>query len=87
MTSEERLQKLMTRHYPDMGRASDWMKQNFNLVPRALFAGFGGEADGKSQGKAPWGRGWQNLPAIRSTTQIWVVILSPKSQLQKRSLG
>ena len=25
-----------------------------NLVPRALFPGFGGE----SQGKAPWGRGW-----------------------------
>ena len=25
-----------------------------NLVPRALFPGFGG----KSQGKAPWGRGW-----------------------------
>ena len=28
-----------------------------NLVPRALFPGFGG-ARPQSQGKAPWGRGW-----------------------------
>ena len=30
-----------------------------NLVPRALFNGFGGRASNlQSQGKAPWGRGW-----------------------------
>ena len=29
-----------------------------NLVPRALFPGFGGGPRPQSQGKAPWGRGW-----------------------------
>ena len=28
-----------------------------NLVPRALFPGFGGGARPQSQGNAPWGRG------------------------------
>ena len=31
---------------------------SINLVPRAFFPGFGG---GKSQVKAPWGRGCRNL--------------------------
>ena len=30
-----------------------------NLVPRALFPGFGGPSHLQSQGKAPWGRGWK----------------------------
>ena len=30
-----------------------------NLVPRALFPGFGGA---QSKGKAPWGRGWNTHP-------------------------
>ena len=39
--------------------------QAYNLVPRALFPGFGGGA--KSQGKAPWGRGWQALSGASRT--------------------
>ena len=39
------------------------MEEVVNLVPRALFPGFGGGAPRpQSQGKAPWGRGWEVVP-------------------------
>ena len=54
-----------------------------NLVPRALFPGFGGQ----SQGKAPWGRGWvrgglalvnehqSHLPTVTlRTISFWQVV-------------
>ena len=30
MMSEKRAQKFHTRHYPDLGSSSDWMKQIYN---------------------------------------------------------
>ena len=43
-------------------------KPEFHLVPRALFTGL------KSQGKAPWGRGWPEwLNTLIRLTNIAVV--------------
>ena len=46
LRNESRNSILMTRHYPDLGRASDWSCRVRNLIQ-----------------------------AIRSTTQIWIVII------------
>ena len=47
--------------------------QTCNLVPRALFPGLGGEL---SQGKAPWGRGWQTcehwFSSVDASETSWV---------------
>ena len=55
--------------------------QAYNLVPRALFPGFGGGA--QSQGKAPWGRGWQALSGAsrtpRSQTFVQAINFCAKS--------
>ena len=41
-----------------IGKTIRFVKELSNLVPRALFPGFGGGAPRpQSQGKAPWGRG------------------------------
>ena len=55
--------------------------QAYNFVPRALFPGFGGWA--QSQGKAPWGRGWQALSGAsrtpRSQTFVQTINFCAKS--------